>query len=103
MNDDLKHWLEMLRSPEINDRIVAVKTLQHLGDEETIDALIIALKDENTTVQKIAISAIWEIANPAAIPALIECLSSTDADIRTEAASALNELITQAELLLSKK
>ncbi|MHC5732111.1 MAG: HEAT repeat domain-containing protein, partial [Nostoc sp.] len=58
------------------------------------------LKDENTTVQKIAISAIWEIANPAAIPALIECLSSTDADIRTEAASALNELITQAELLL---
>ncbi|MEH2026813.1 hypothetical protein [Nostoc sp.] len=39
MNDDLKHWLEMLRSPDVNDRIVAVKTLQHLGDDETIDAL----------------------------------------------------------------
>ena len=46
MNEDnnLQYWLEMLRSPDINDRIVAVKTLQHLGDEETIDALIIALE-----------------------------------------------------------
>lgn len=78
MNNDLKDWLEMLRSPDVNDRLVAVKTLQHLGDEETIDALIIALKDENIAVQKIAIAALWEIANPVAIPALIESLGSAD-------------------------
>ncbi|WP_242054011.1 HEAT repeat domain-containing protein [Nostoc sp. FACHB-888] len=69
MNNGLKYWLEVLRSPDVNERIVAVKTLQHLGDDKTIHALIVALKDENITVQKIPISALWQIANPVAIPA----------------------------------
>ncbi len=71
-------WLEMLRSPEVDDRLVAVKALQHLGDEEAIDSLILALKDENFNIQKIAINALGEIANPIAVPALLECLGSSD-------------------------
>ncbi|URD51282.1 HEAT repeat domain-containing protein [Chroococcidiopsis sp. CCNUC1] len=38
--------------------LVAVKTLQHLGEEDAIDALITALQDESTAVQKIAIEAL---------------------------------------------
>ena len=90
-DSELNQWLEMLRSPELSDRLVAVKNLQYLGDEEATNALLLALSDESSAVQKIAISALWEIGNPVAIPAFIECLGSADADIRQEALSALNE------------
>ncbi|BAY21461.1 PBS lyase HEAT-like repeat protein [Calothrix sp. NIES-2100] len=46
----------MLRLLTSVDRLVAVKTLQHLGEEAAIDALIVALQDESTAVQKIAIT-----------------------------------------------
>lgn len=45
IDSELNQWLEMLRSPNESDRLVAVKTLQHLGDENAL-ALITALKDE---------------------------------------------------------
>jgi HEAT repeat protein len=75
-DSELNQWLEMLRSPELSDRLVAVKNLQYLGDEEATNALLLALSDESIAVQKIAISALWEIGNPVAIPAFIECLGS---------------------------
>jgi len=31
-DSELNQWLEMLRSPELSDRLVAVKKLQYLGD-----------------------------------------------------------------------
>jgi HEAT repeat protein len=71
-----------------------------LGDEAAIDALIIALQDESPAVQKIAVTALWEIANPTAVPALLPCLASPDAEIRSEALSALGELVTSEDLLL---
>jgi HEAT repeat protein len=92
-HNNANYWLEMLRSPEVDDRLVAVKALQHLGDEEAIDSLILALKDENFNIQKIAINALGEIANPIAVPALLECLASSDTEIRGEALSALNDLV----------
>jgi HEAT repeat protein len=99
-DSELNQWLEMLRSPDVNERLVAVKTLQHLGEEEAIDGLIIALDDESTAVQKIAVSALWEIANPVAVPALLKSLTSPDAEIRSEAFSALGELVSNEHLLL---
>ena len=83
-DSELNQWLEMLRSPSLSDRLVAVKSLQHLGEDAAVDALIIALTDESTAVQKIAVSALWEIANPIAIPTLLKTLASPDEDVRTE-------------------
>ena len=73
IDPEVAEWIKMLQSPELNDRLVAVKTLQHLGDEGAIEGLIMALEDESPAVQKIAVTTLWELANPAAIPALIKC------------------------------
>jgi HEAT repeat protein len=100
MNDELEQWIEMLRSPNVGDRLVAVKTLQHLGDEETLTPLLGALKDESPLVQKLAVTSLWELANPAAVPALVECLASPIEEIRDEARSALSELVSSNHLLL---
>jgi HEAT repeat protein len=100
MNDELDQWIEMLRSPNVDDRLVAVKTLQHLGDEETLIPLLEALKDDSPLVQKLAVTSLWELANPAAVPALVECLASSIEEIRDEARSALGELIGPDHLLL---
>ncbi|AKG21434.1 HEAT repeat domain-containing protein [Calothrix sp. 336/3] len=97
-DSELNQWLEMLRSSDVNERLVAVKTLQHLGEEEAVDALMIALEDESKIVQKIAVTALWEIANPIAIPALLKALASPDVEIRNEALSALGELIAPEHL-----
>lgn len=99
-NSELAPWLEMLRSPQVENRLVALKTLQHLGDEEALTPLIEALTDESLLVQKLAVTVLWELANPAAVPALIECLASPDEEIRDEARSALGELIAPDHLLL---
>lgn len=100
LDPEVVQWVEMLRSPDLNDRLVAAKTLQHLGDEDTIDSLIIALKDDSPKVQEIAVMALWEMANPVAIPPLLECLSGAHADaVRTEALSALKEMVSPDDLL----
>lgn len=100
LDPEVVQWVDMLRSPDLNDRLVAAKTLQHLGDEDTIDSLIAALKDESPKVQEIAVMALWEMANPVAIKPLLECLSSIyEEEVRTEALSALKELISPDDLL----
>jgi hypothetical protein len=30
-DDELNQWVELLRSPNLDERLVAVKSLQHLG------------------------------------------------------------------------
>lgn len=100
MDSELQQWLEMLRSPNVDDRLVAVKTLQHIGDEEILAPLLEAVKDESPLVQKLAVTTLWELANPAAVPALLECLASPVEDVRNEARSALSELIVPDHLLL---
>jgi HEAT repeat protein len=100
MDPEVAQWVEMLRSPQLDDRLVAAKTLQHLGDEDAIEPLIGVLYDEeNPTVQEIAITTLWEFANPVAIPPLIECLSSPHANVRDEAVSALKELVSTNDLM----
>lgn len=99
-DNELNQWMEMLRSPEVDDRLVALKNLQLLGDEEATEPLITALQDENLLVQKQAITALWELADPVAVPPLLECLSSPDQEIRSEALAALSELIAPDDLLM---
>jgi HEAT repeat protein len=100
MDNELDQWLELLQSPQVEDRLVAVKTLQHLGDENTLVPLLDALQDESPLVRKLAVTSLWELANPAAVPALVECLASSNEEIRDEARSALSELIAPDHLLL---
>ena len=100
IDPEVVQWVEMLRSPDLNDRLVAAKALQHLGDEDAIDTLIVALDDESPKVQEIAVTALWEMANPVAIPPLLKCLGSTHTeDVRTEALSALKEMVSPDDLL----
>ncbi|MGB3291758.1 MAG: HEAT repeat domain-containing protein [Phormidesmis sp.] len=100
IDPEVVQWVEMLRSPDLNDRLVAAKALQHLGDEDAIDTLIIALKDESPKVQEIAVTALWEMANPVAIPPLLACLSAAHTEaVRTEALSALKEMVSPDDLL----
>ena len=71
-----------------------------ISNHITIEILIAALKDESSKVQEIAVTALWEIANPVAISPLLECLSTdTEESVRTEALSALKELVSPDDLL----
>lgn len=100
IDPEVMQWVEVLKSDDLNDRLVAAKSLQHLGDEDAIESLIAALKDESPMVQQIAVTALWEMANPVAIPALLECLSSAyEQPVRAEALSALKEMIAPDDLL----
>jgi len=100
MDNDLKEWLDLLQSDLVSDRLVSVKNLQLLGEEEALEPLILVLKDESVLVQKVAVTALWELANPKVVPHLIPFLGSSDAEVREEARSALSELIVSDDLLL---
>ena len=88
-NPELQEWIELLQSDDLSDRLVAIKSLQHLGDEAALDVVVIALNDESPAVQKIAIATLWEFANPKVIPNLIPSLGSPEAEIREVALSTL--------------
>lgn len=100
LDPEVVQWVEMLKSDDLNDRLVAAKALQHLGDEDTIEALINVLDDDSPAVQEIAITALWEMANPVVVKPLLKCLGSDRTeDVRTEALSALKEIVAPDDLL----
>ena len=100
LDPEVVQWVELLRSEDLNDRLVAAKALQHLGEEDAIDSLIVALTDESPKVQEIAVVALWEMANPIAIKPLLKCLGATNEKaVRIEALSALKEMISPDDLL----
>ncbi|MEA5466798.1 HEAT repeat domain-containing protein [Leptothoe sp. PORK10 BA2] len=100
LDPEVVQWVEMLQSPDLNDRLVAAKTLQHLGNEDTIESLIVALNDDSPKIQEIAVMALWEMANPIAIPPLLKCLGSTQPEaVRVEALAALKEMVSPDDLL----
>ncbi|MDJ0708588.1 MAG: HEAT repeat domain-containing protein [Leptolyngbyaceae cyanobacterium MO_188.B28] len=100
IDPEVVQWVEMLRSPDLSDRLVAAKALQHLGDEDAIEGLIAVLNDESPMVQEIAVTALWEMANPVAITPLLGCLDSSHSEaVRNEALSALKELVSPDDLL----
>lgn len=100
LDPEVVQWVNMLRSQDLNDRLVAAKALQHMGDEDTIDALIDVLDDDSPAVQEIAITALWEMANPVVVKPLLKCLGSDREEaVRTEALSALKEIVSPDDLL----
>lgn len=100
LDPEVVQWVEMLKSEDLNDRLVAAKALQHLGDEDTIEALIGVLNDESPSVQEIAITALWEMANPVVVKPLLKCLGSDREEaVREEALSALKEIVSPDDLL----
>lgn len=100
LDPEVVQWVDMLGSQDLNDRLVAAKALQHLGDEDAIEALVQCLNDESTKVQEIAVTALWEMANPVVVPPLLDCLGSNhELEVREEALSALKELVAPDDLL----
>ncbi|MBD0268788.1 MAG: HEAT repeat domain-containing protein, partial [Cyanobacteria bacterium Co-bin8] len=72
LDPEVAQWVELLRSPLLNDRLVAIKTLQHLGDEDALEPLIETLQDDNPAVQELVITTLWEFAHPSAISPLLD-------------------------------
>ena len=68
IDSELNQWVEMLRSPDPRDRLVAVKTLQHLGDEAALEPLIMALEDERFTMPSV-----YPTFCPSSVPKMPNC------------------------------
>jgi hypothetical protein len=77
-------------SPEV--RIAAVYTLEDSKDPRAMDALIMALQDQNPEVLAEVIDALAHQNNRRAIPYLMPLLEHPDEDVRDAAESALDEL-----------
>ena len=100
LDDESKEIVELLFSTNEDDRLVSAVTLQQLGDEDTIPFLIHALDDSSTSVQLIAVTSLWEMANEKAVIPLMKCINSKRVEkVRDEACNALKELINQDHLL----
>ena len=100
LDDESKEIVELLFSTNEDDRLVSAVTLQQLGDEDTIPFLIHALDDSSTSVQLIAVTSLWEMANEKAVIPLMKCINSKRVEkVREEACNALKELINQDHLL----
>ncbi|MEN3039753.1 MAG: HEAT repeat domain-containing protein, partial [Candidatus Kryptonium sp.] len=65
-----------LKSRDSSVRIEIVKILSEIGDARAVDALVSALRDENSDVRKFALEALKKIGEPA-VNMLISALGST--------------------------
>ena len=100
LDEEVQEMVEMLSSDDEGDRLVAAVNLQQECDEDTIPFLIHALEDSSSSVQLIAVTTLWEMANAKAVLPLLECINSKrDKKVSDEACSALKELINQDHLL----
>jgi HEAT repeat protein/beta-lactamase regulating signal transducer with metallopeptidase domain len=70
----------------------AAYALGESKQQDTVDALIAALKDPDSEVRETAVWALGELGNPKAVPALIEMLKDPEADIREKVLWALVEI-----------
>ncbi|RLC41121.1 MAG: hypothetical protein DRH44_07765, partial [Candidatus Coatesbacteria bacterium] len=84
-------YLLMLRLGDTTDKREACIKLAEYSSDETVFALIDALKDPDFTVKKLAIDALAKIGDERAIQPIIELFSSDDKWLRREAAEAVAE------------
>jgi len=81
---------------EIDDRkipqLYAIELLGETRSGSTIDSLIAAFKDSDSSVRRSAAHALGEIGGEKAIDALIAALKDLDNDVRSTAAEALGEI-----------
>ena len=76
LDEEVQEMVEMLSSDDEGDRLVAAVNLQQECDEDTIPFLIHALEDSSSSVQLIAVTTLWEMANAKAVLPLLECINS---------------------------
>ena len=72
-------------------RMHYVEGLEKLG-EQSVDPLLILLKDPDPSLRQIAASVLGRIESPRAIDALIESLSDKNSNVRLDAAGALGKI-----------
>jgi hypothetical protein len=73
-------------------RLIAVEALGKIGDPRAVEALILALRDENNRVRRATAEALGELGDSRAVAPLITALQDRDANVRYIATSALGEL-----------
>jgi hypothetical protein len=92
----ISHWLEVLKSPDRQERKKAIHMLRDygVGDPATVPALIEALKDKHPDVRYEVIAALERIGPPAkeAAAALARFKNDPDAKLRERAFEALRSI-----------
>ncbi|MEE3719024.1 HEAT repeat domain-containing protein [Tumidithrix elongata RA019] len=88
-----------LRSPDLSQRYYAAWWLGKMRVREAVDALIVALEDNDDRtdlggypLRRIAARALGKLGNPSAIPALLKSLSCEDFYVREAAAQAIEAI-----------
>lgn len=84
----VKPILKLLKDQEWKIRWYASEILGEIGDDESVQELIISMGDENSGVRTKSMLALVEIGEPA-VDSLINALSNEDWQIRSRAAEAL--------------
>jgi hypothetical protein len=77
-------------SPEV--RMAAALTLEDSDDPKALDALTLALQDEDPRVLEAVIDALGDVGNRSTIPYLQNFLNHPDEDVRDAASSAIDDL-----------
>lgn len=88
--------LDLLSSERADDRWWAVAGLGSIGGEGALPSLLIALRDPDPEVRQCAAIALRQVADPSAIPDLIELLGHEDRLLARLASGALAALGGQA-------
>jgi hypothetical protein len=84
-----------LESPDVDERIFAIKALQRIGPA-AVPTLALALKHDTTDVL-LAVAKALQAIGPAAVPALVAALKDDNAWVRQMAAEALGRIGPAAE------
>jgi HEAT repeat protein len=84
--------LAQLRSPDPDQRQLALIALEEVVDGRAVEALIGSTRDEDATVRRLAIERLEDLGDGRAAAALVEALEDGDETVRLAAARALREL-----------
>ncbi|WP_305065129.1 HEAT repeat domain-containing protein, partial [Methanococcoides sp.] len=93
-DEDIEYFIEKLNSEDATTRRNTAIILAELGDERTLDALIVALEDDDRYVRRHAARGLGNIGNKKAIAPLIQVMSNTSEprEVRSNAAIALGQI-----------
>jgi hypothetical protein len=88
----LDYLTETIRTdPSPDVRIAAASTLEDSEDPRALEALIMALQDENSAVLETVIDALVYLENRSAVPYLMPFLDHPDEDVRDSAENAMDQ------------
>jgi HEAT repeat protein len=79
----------LLRSPQIDQRWWAVRTLSQFANQRVTELILSALADQSAEIRQAAALALAHNPDPVSVPALIAALADSDSLVVTLAANAL--------------